>query len=155
MRVQDKVAIVTGSGRGIGEAVALRLAEGGAKVVLCDVTDDINAVAEVISGMGRKVLAVKADVADRDRVQAMVDEAAKEFGQIDIVVNNAGINRDATIKNMTQGQWEAVINVNLKGAFNMHTGRVALYVPAQVWKDHQRIVTSCFGQLWTGKLLCF
>lgn len=118
MRILDKVAIVTGSGRGIGAAVALRLAEEGANIAVCDVSDDVAAVAEKISATGRKVLAIRTDVSDRGQVQAMVDEVIRHWGQIDILVNNAGINRDASIKNMTEAQWDAVINVNLKGAFN-------------------------------------
>ncbi|MGQ9674121.1 MAG: 3-oxoacyl-ACP reductase FabG [Chloroflexota bacterium] len=118
MRILDKVAIVTGSARGIGAAISLRLAEEGANVAVCDVSDDVDAVAEKISATGRKALAMRTDVSDRGQVQSMVDEVVKQWGQIDILVNNAGINRDASIKNMTEAQWDAVIAVNLKGAFN-------------------------------------
>lgn len=118
MRILDKVAIVTGSARGIGAAISLRLAEEGANVAVCDVSDGVDAVAEKISATGRKALAMRTDVSDRGQVQSMVDEVVKQWGQIDILVNNAGINRDASIKNMTEAQWDAVIAVNLKGAFN-------------------------------------
>lgn len=117
MRVLGKVAIVTGAARGIGAEMAVRLAEEGADVCVCDISD-VNVTAEKVSALGRKALALKVDVSDRAQVQAMVDEVASRFGRVDILVNNAGINRDATIKNMTEAQWDAVINVNLKGTFN-------------------------------------
>src|SRR5512139_1335536 len=118
MRLRDKVAIVTGAGRGIGEAIALRFAEEGAKLIINDVneTDAIRTV-EKIKGKGGQAAAVMGSVASRQVAQKMVDTAVKEFRTVDILVNNAGIIRDAMLHKMTDEQWGQVIEVNLKGVF--------------------------------------
>ena len=118
MRLKDKVAIVTGSGRSIGEGVAERFAEEGAKVIINDVNEaDANAVVEKIKGMGGQAVAVIGSVASRDVVQSLVDTAIEEFGTVDIIVNNAGITRDVMLHKMTDEQWDQVIDVNLTGVF--------------------------------------
>jgi NAD(P)-dependent dehydrogenase (short-subunit alcohol dehydrogenase family) len=118
MRLKDKAAIVTGAGRGIGEGVALRFAEEGAKVVVNDVNDtDVQRTVETIRTRGGKAVAVVGSVASREIAQKMVDTAVKEFGTVDILVNNAGIIRDAMLHKMTDEQWDQVIEVNLKGVF--------------------------------------
>ena len=118
MRLKDKVAIVTGSGRGIGEGVAVRFAEEGAKVIINDVNEaDANAAVEKIKAAGGQAVAVIGSVASRDVAQAMVDTALKEFGTLDIIVNNAGITRDAMLHKMTDEQWDQVVAVNLTGVF--------------------------------------
>src|SRR5512139_3131545 len=118
MRLKDKVAIVTGSGRGIGEGIALRLAEEGAKVVVNDVNEaDAKRTVEAIQGKGGKAVAVVGSVTVREVAQKMVDTAVKEFGTVDILVNNAGITRDAMLHKMSDEQWDQVIEVNLKGVF--------------------------------------
>jgi len=118
MRLKDKVAIVTGAGRGIGEGIALRFAEEGAKVVVNDVNEaDVNRTMETIKSQGSKAVAVIGSVASRGVAQKMVDTAVKEFGTVDILVNNAGIIRDAMLHKMTDEQWDQVIEVNLKGVF--------------------------------------
>ena len=118
MRLKDKAAIVTGAGRGIGEGVALRFAEEGAKVVVNDVNDtDVQRTVETIRARGGKAVAVMGSVASREIAQKMVDTAVKEFGTVDILVNNAGIIRDAMLHKMTDEQWDQVIEVNLKGVF--------------------------------------
>jgi NAD(P)-dependent dehydrogenase (short-subunit alcohol dehydrogenase family) len=118
MRLKDKVAIVTGAGRGIGEGVALRFAEEGAKVVVNDVNDtDVQRTVETIQAQGGKAVAVIGSVASREIAQKMVDTAVREFGTVDILVNNAGIIRDAMLHKMTDEQWDQVIEVNLKGVF--------------------------------------
>jgi len=118
MRLKDKAAIVTGAGRGIGEGVALRFAEEGAKVVVNDVNDtDVQRTVETIRAGGGKAVAVVGSVASREIAQKMVDTAVKEFGTVDILVNNAGIIRDAMLHKMTDEQWDQVIEVNLKGVF--------------------------------------
>ncbi len=113
-----KVAIVTGSARGIGRAIALALARRGADVVISDVVED---QAEVAAGevraLGRRSLAVRCDVSQRDQVFALVERAAGELGRLDIHVNNAGITRDALLLRMTEEQWDLVLDINLKGAF--------------------------------------
>ena len=118
MRIKDKVAIVTGAGRGIGEGIALRFAEEGAKVVVNDVNEaDVNRTVETIKGKGGKAVAVVGSVTSREVAQRMVDTAVKEFGTVDILVNNAGITRDAMLHKMSDEQWDQVIDVNLKGVF--------------------------------------
>jgi NAD(P)-dependent dehydrogenase (short-subunit alcohol dehydrogenase family) len=118
MRLKDKVAIVTGAGRGIGEAIALLFAEEGANVVVNDVNEaDAKSTAEEIKGRGRQARSVIGSVTVQGVVQRMVDTAVREFGTLDILVNNAGIIRDARLHKMTEEQWDRVIEVNLKGAF--------------------------------------
>jgi NAD(P)-dependent dehydrogenase (short-subunit alcohol dehydrogenase family) len=118
MRLKDKVAIVTGSGKGIGESIALRFAAEGAKVTVNDVIEaDAIRTVETIKGNGGQAVAVIGSVASRQVAQKMVDTAVKEFGTVDILVNNAGIIRDAMLHKMTDEQWDQVIEVNLKGVF--------------------------------------
>ena len=118
MRLKDKVAIVTGSGKGIGESIALRFAAEGAKLIVNDVNEaDAYRTVETIKNKGGQAVAVIGSVASRQAVQKMVDTAVKEFGTVDILVNNAGIIRDAMLHKMTDEQWDQVIEVNLKGVF--------------------------------------
>lgn len=118
MRLKDKVAIVTGSGRGIGEGIVMRFAEEGAKIIVNDVNEaDAKAVVEKIRAKGGQAIAVLGSVADRAVVQKMVDTAVAEFGTLDIIVNNAGITRDVMLHKMMDDQWKAVIDVNLTGVY--------------------------------------
>ncbi len=118
MRLRDKVAIVTGAGRGIGEAIALRYAEEGAKLIINDLNEaDANRTVETIKNKGGQAFAVMGSVASRQVAEKMVDTAVREFGTVDILVNNAGIIRDAMLHKMTDEQWDQVIEVNLKGVF--------------------------------------
>ena len=118
MRLKDKVAIVTGSGRGIGEGIVMRFAEEGAKIIVNDVNeDDAKNVVDQVKAKGGQAVAVIGSVSDRATVQKMVDTAVKEFGTLDIIVNNAGITQDARLVKMTDAQFDQVIAVNLKGVF--------------------------------------
>ena len=118
-RLDGKVAIVTGSGRGIGRAVAMAFAREGAKVVIAELDlEPAEEVANEIKAKGGAAIASSTDVSNRDSVKKMVDTAIKEFGQVDILVNNAGILRLNMLPNMTEDQWDAVINTHLKGTFN-------------------------------------
>jgi 3-oxoacyl-(acyl-carrier-protein) reductase len=118
MRLKDKVALITGGGSGIGEATALRFAEEGAKVVICDVDmENANRVAKDIDSQGGETLVLKADVSNKSDVEGMMAQIKEHFGKLDILVNNAGINRDAFVKKMTEEQWDDVIRINLKGTF--------------------------------------
>jgi len=118
MRLKDKVAIVTGSGRGIGEGIVMRFVEEGAKVIVNDVNEaDANNVVNQVKAKGGQAIAVLGSVADRSVVQKMVDTAVKEFGTLDIIVNNAGITRDVMLHKMTDDQWNAVVTDNLTGVF--------------------------------------
>lgn len=118
MRLKDKVAIVTGSGRGIGEGIVLRFAEEGAKIIVNDVNEqDAKNVVDQVKAKGGQAVAVIGSVSDRATVQKTVDTAVKEFGTLDIIVNNAGITRDSILHKMTDDQWSAVIDVNLTGVY--------------------------------------
>ena len=117
-KLDGRVAFVTGAGRGIGAATALRLAEDGASVVLADIDPDgCKEVAAQIKNAGSQALAVSCNVADREAVESAFQQAIKHFGQLDILVNNAGVLRDNLLFKMSDDDWETVMNVHLKGAF--------------------------------------
>lgn len=119
MRLKNKVSIVTGAAQGIGEAIAYRFAEEGSKVVLCDVkAEDLRKVHDTINEKGGVAEIEAGSVADREYVKAMVERTVERYGTIDVLVNNAGITRDAILHKMTEEQWDQVIDVNLKGVFN-------------------------------------
>lgn len=120
MRLSDKVAIVTGGGRGIGRAVALAFAREGASVAVNYVRDSQAAeeVVAKIKAMGRRAMALKADIASTTEALEMVSAAIKELGGLDILVNNAGISIPAMLLKMTEEQWDRIIAVHLKGTFN-------------------------------------
>jgi 3-oxoacyl-[acyl-carrier protein] reductase len=120
MELEGKVAIVTGGSLGIGSAIALALAKDGADVAINfrKHGDEANAIVEQIKGMGRRGIAIKADVSKTDDAENMVKKVKEEFGGLDILVCNAGINMDSVIWKMTEEQWDTVMNVNLKGYFN-------------------------------------
>ncbi len=122
MKLQDKVAIVTGSSRGIGKAIALKLAAEGAKLVInypfAGEADNANQVVEQIEAEGGEAMALEADVTEIDQLKAMVKEVKSKFNSIDILVNNAGITRDTLLMRMKESDWDAVLDVNLKGSFN-------------------------------------
>lgn len=119
MQLKGKTAVVTGSGRGLGKAIALKLAELGANIVLNDIaaSDSIDATAEEFRNAGFKVVVTKGDVRSAEDVKAMVAVAVDTFGSIDILVNNAGITRDKPMAMMSEEDWDIVLNINLKGAF--------------------------------------
>lgn len=118
MRLEAKIAIVTGGGRGIGRAVALAFASQGARLVVSDVDlEPAQEVASEIVSNGGKALAMKTDVAKRTDVQEMVEATLKEFGQVDILVNNAGNFNGAMLHKMTEDQWDNVVDVHLKGTY--------------------------------------
>jgi 3-oxoacyl-[acyl-carrier protein] reductase len=116
MDLSDKVAIVTGGGRGIGRAIALKLAEAGADVVVNDV-EPLEAVVKEIKALGRQALPVLADVSSASEVDKMVEKATSAYGRIDILVNNAGIARDQLLLRMTEEEWDSVLKVDLKSVF--------------------------------------
>ncbi len=120
MELEGKVAIVTGASLGIGSACAIDLAKNGADVAINYRRHDAEAraICDEIKAMGRRGLAVRADVASFEEAQAMVATVVKELGRIDILVNNACINRDAVIWKMTEQQWDETLDINLKGYFN-------------------------------------
>ncbi len=114
-----KIALVTGGSRGIGRAIALRLAFEGAGVALCArQAEAAQAVGEEIKSLGAPVLVRQADVADTAQAGALVEAVVAELGRLDILVNNAGITRDNLLLRMSEAEWDAVLATNLKGAFN-------------------------------------
>lgn len=113
-----KVAVVTGAARGIGQAITLKLAEGGADVAICDLQAEwLEETKAKVEAMGRKALPLAVDVSNADQVNACVDAVLKAFGKIDIMVNNAGITKDGLLIRMSDADWDAVLGVNLKGTF--------------------------------------
>ena len=114
MRMEGKVCVVTGGARGIGEGIVRKFAQEGAKMVFaCDmnINEELNKVENIRS--------VRLDVTDREAIKEFVDKVVEEYEKIDVLVNNAGITKDALIQRMSEEAWDAVINVNLKGVFNM------------------------------------
>ncbi len=117
-RLDGRVAFVTGAGRGIGAATALRLAEEGARVALADIdTEGCQQVAVELDRLGSEGLVLRCNVADSANVQDAVDQTAAHFGRLDILVNNAGVIRDNLLFKMSEEDWDTVMNVHLKGAF--------------------------------------
>ena len=116
MRLANKVAIVTGGARGIGQAIALRLAEEGAQIAVCDVQHSEETVAR-IEELGRAASALKVDITHKSQVDHAVEMIMSKWGRVDILVNNAGITKDGLLLRMRESEWDAVLDVNLKGAF--------------------------------------
>ena len=143
--VQDRVALVTGGAQGIGEAIATRLAAGGAKVAVLDLNAD--AASATAARIGSGAIGIGADVSKADQVQAAVEQVAAEFGGLHILVNNAGVLRDNMLFKMSEDDWDTVMNVHLKGAFLCTRAAQAHMVQA----NYGRIVTmSSTSALATG-----
>jgi 3-oxoacyl-[acyl-carrier protein] reductase len=138
MELEGKVAIVTGGTRGIGEAIALDLAANGADVALNyrKSAEKAEQLTATIEGLGRRAVAVQADVSSFEDAQAMVDKVVEELGRVDILVNNAGMNWDGVVWKMTEEQWDRVIEVDLKGTFN-----------------YTRATTPIFREQGSGKII--
>lgn len=119
MRLNGKVALVTGASRGIGREIALELAREGADVVVNYAGSEAKAkeVVQEIIAMGRKSFSIQANISSSEDVQKMVDETIQQFGKLDILVNNAGITRDQLLMRMKESDWDDVMNTNLKGVF--------------------------------------
>jgi 3-oxoacyl-[acyl-carrier protein] reductase len=134
--LEDKVAIVTGAGQGIGRAIALTLAKKGAKVVVADISEKRFEVVRTIEETGSQAFAVKCDVSDRGDVEDTVKEVLSKFGHIDILVNNAGVYPFKPFAEMTEQEWDKVLKVNLKSVF--YFSRFVL--PIMIKQGHGRIV---------------
>ena len=118
--LEGKVALVTGAGRGIGKAIAVRFAQEGANVAFTDlaVNEAVEETVKEIEAMGVKAKAYASNAANFDETHEVVKQIVEDFGRIDVLVNNAGITKDGLMMRMSEAQWDAVINVNLKSAFN-------------------------------------
>jgi len=120
MRFKEKIALVTGGSRGIGRAVVRQLASEGAEIAFVDLVlqDSAEALVAELTGQGRVVRAIQADVRDGERARQIVDELVDQRGRIDVLVNSAGIVRDGLMGAMTPEQWRDVLEVNLFGTYN-------------------------------------
>lgn len=136
LELRAKVAIVTGAAQGIGREIALSLAKNGVKVVVADVSDKRLEVVNEIEALGFHGLAVKCDVSDGEEVETVVKETMKKFGRVDILVNNAGIYPFKTFTEMTEQEWDKVLNVNLKGVFYS----VKAVLPKMIEQKYGKIV---------------
>ena len=130
MKLTNRVAIITGGGRGIGRGIALAFARNGAHVVIGDIQPKTaQQVAQDISALGRKSLAFKVDVTSKDQVHAMVDGTIREMGRINILVNNAGIIMRQLVNDMTETMWNKIMAVNLKGTFICSKAVLPIMIP--------------------------
>ena len=116
--LNGKVALVTGSARGLGQAIALKLAEAGADIALCDLNAEwLEETSGKVQALGRRAECYGVNVADGESVSAGIKAIEKDFGKIDVLVNNAGITKDGLLMRMSEADWDAVLDVNLKGTF--------------------------------------
>ena len=157
-KLQDKVALVTGSSSGIGRGVAIAFAREGAKVIVNypDEAEAQNAAAvrAEVERMGTQALDVRADVSIEHEAEKLVETVQRNFGRIDILVNNAGIGNVARVEAMAPSQWDRMIAVNLRSVFPVHALRAADHVPTGLWQDHQhRLAARLQGQRGPGALL--
>lgn len=119
MRLKDKVALVTGGARGIGKQIAMVLAKEGADIAIWDVNlEESEKTCSEIQALGQKAMAAQVDVTNYESVEGGINKILDKMGKIDILINNAGITKDNLLLRMSQLEWDAVINVNLKGTFN-------------------------------------
>jgi len=117
-QLENQIAVVTGAGRGIGRAIALKFAAQGADIVAVDLkTDFVQETVDEVRKLGRKAWAVAANVSEAASVEAAVEQILKEAGRVDILVNNAGITKDGLLMRMSEADWDAVLDINLKGTF--------------------------------------
>lgn len=138
-QLEGRVALVTGAGRGIGKAIAVRFAQEGAKVVVIDVDEAAaKSVVDELQAAGAEALLGVCDVTRRDQIEALIARVLDAYGQIDILCNNAGITRDARLVKMTEDEFDSVINVNLKGVFNL----TQAVVPHMVERGYGRIIST-------------
>jgi 3-oxoacyl-[acyl-carrier protein] reductase len=161
MKLAERVAVVTGAGRGIGRAIALRFAEEGAAVAVNDIELSFaESTAARIVRSGGSALAIKADVRNETQVGKMFEQAAEKFGKIDILVNNAGVRKDSRSHAMTQKGWDTVVDTSLKGSMNciqaaekyllrQNYGKIvnisSPLPPAIAGKGHSSYAAACSG----------
>jgi len=141
MRLKDKVAIITGSAQGIGKSIAEAFAKEGAKITICDVNEELsnNTSQEISKKYDAETLSVKVNVTVPSDCDNLIKAALDKWGQIDVLVNNAGITKDNLLMRMSEAEWDAVISVNLKGAFNCTKS----VVRPMMKKRNGRIINIC------------
>jgi len=145
MRVKDKKAIVTGAGQGIGRSIALKLAQEGADVIIAEMNPETGAqTRREVEDLGRKALFIAVDVANRREVESMVDQVLRAWRRIDVLVNNAGFDRGATLSKVKEEDWDAVLGVHLKGTLNC----IQAVTPHMVGNQYGKIVniSSIYGR---------
>lgn len=135
--LKDKIAIVTGAAQGIGRGIALKLAESGVKVAVVDISDKVTEVAKTLEDCGSSALALKCDVADYGQVQKTVEAVFSKFGRADILVNNAGIYPFKPFLDMTERDWDRVMDVNVKSIFNF----TKAVLPKMIEREYGRIIS--------------
>ena len=146
-RLEQRIAIVTGAGQGIGRAIALGLAREGARVAIAEVNEEsANPVKNEIEAAGGRALAIRTDVSNEDSVQAMVERSLQEFGRVDILVNNAGIFPTSPVEEMSEEDWDRVIGTNLVGAFLC----ARAVVPKFLEQGTGRIISITSGRAFQG-----
>jgi NAD(P)-dependent dehydrogenase (short-subunit alcohol dehydrogenase family) len=146
-RLEQRIAIVTGAGQGIGRAIALGLAREGARVAIADVNEECaNTVKNEIEASGGRALAIPTDVSNEKSVQAMVEKSLKEFLRVDILVNNAGIFPTSPVEEMSEEDWDRVIGTNLVGAFLC----ARAVVPKFLEQGTGRIISITSGRAFQG-----
>ncbi len=140
--LEGKVAVVTGAARGIGKAIALEFAKEGADVAFTDLVIDENgkATEAEIAALGVKAKGYASNAANFEETHKVIEEIVKDFGRIDILVNNAGITKDGLMMRMSEAQWDAVLTVNLKSAFNFIHAVDAGHGASEKRLDHQHVV---------------
>jgi 3-oxoacyl-[acyl-carrier protein] reductase len=149
MRLEEKIAVVTGASRGVGRAIALAYAREGANVVVNYASNEAAAdqVVREIEALGRKAVKIQGDVAKKEEATAVIQEAKDHFGRLDILVNNAGFSKPAMLLKMTEEQWDQVVDLHLKGAF------LCTQAAAQIMKEQKSgkmiNVTSVAGLVGT------
>lgn len=147
MKLENKVTIVTGAGRGLGKGIAEKLAEEGAKVVVADISDDAITTAEEIKSKGGEAVGFKVDISSPEEVKALFDFTLEKYGTLDVMVNNAGINRDAMLHKMTLDQWDLVLKVNLTGTF------LCTQHAAQIMREKEKgAIINISSASWLGNI---
>lgn len=149
MKLENKVAVVTGAGKGIGKAVAIALAKAGADVLVNDLNlENANKTLAEIESLGQKGLAVSADISQHDQAKAMVEAARDTLGSVDILINNAGVSKPSMLVNMKEDDWDLVVNVHLKGIFNTSQA-AARIMKSQGWGRIINVVSTAgiFGTI--------
>ena len=145
-RFRNKVVVITGASRGIGRSIALRFASEGADLVVSSNEDRVKDVANEIVALGRRALSVLCDVSVKSDVEALYDQALKTFGRIDVSIQNAGVITIARIEDMTEGEWDRVMDVNTKGVFLCCQAAAKIMIK----QGHGRLVNTASGQAREG-----